>query len=218
MTFEEYSTNEEWLANRKKGIGGSDAAAILGMNPYKTNIQLWEEKLGIRQADDISDKDFVKYGKESEKPLAELFAMDYPKYEVKHLEYNSFQNSEYPFLIGSLDGVLVEKDTGRIGILEIKTTNILQSRQKEKWDEKIPPNYYIQVLHYMLVTGYDFVEVKAQLKSVFKDGEIYLQTKHYHIEKSEVKEDLDYLMEKETEFWNKYVLTNKKPPLVLPEI
>jgi len=56
---------EEWLEERKNGIGGSDAATILGLNPYKTNIDLWEEKTGRKEAIDISDKPYVKYGTEA---------------------------------------------------------------------------------------------------------------------------------------------------------
>ena len=66
-------TREKWLEERKKGIGGSDAAAILGLNPYKDNIKLWEEKTGRRQAEDISEKEYVKYGTNAEDLLRELF-------------------------------------------------------------------------------------------------------------------------------------------------
>ena len=48
-------TREDWLEERKKGIGGSDAATILGLNPYKTSIDLWEEKTGRKDAEDISE-------------------------------------------------------------------------------------------------------------------------------------------------------------------
>ena len=168
-------TREEWLEERKKGIGGSDAATILGLNPYKTNMQLWEEKTGRRQAEDISEKEYVKYGTNAEDLLRELFKLDYPKYEVKHDEYTIIKHPKYPFLFASLDGTLIDKETGEMGILEIKTTNILQSMQKEKWKEKIPDNYYCQVLHYLNVTGYSFVILKAQLKYEY-DGEIKLDT------------------------------------------
>ena len=68
----------------------------------------------------------------------------------------------------------------------------------------------------MAVLEADFAILKAQLKTVF-DGVPYLQTRHYKIERSEVEEDIKYLMAKGTEFW-RYVETGKKPPLVLPEI
>lgn len=210
-------TREKWLEERKKGIGGSDAAAILGLNPYKDNIKLWEEKTGRRQAEDISEKEYVKYGTNAEDLLRELFKLDYPKYEVRHDENTIIKHPKYPFLFASLDGTLIDKETGEMGILEIKTTNILQSMQKEKWKEKIPDNYYCQVLHYLNVTGYSFVILKAQLKYDY-DGEIKLDTRHYKILKEEVAEDMKMLEEKEIEFWTKYVETGIRPPLTLPAI
>lgn len=205
---------EEWLQNRTR-IGGSDAAAILGMNPYKDNVTLWREKTGISVAEDISEKSYVKYGTEAERPLRELFALDFPQYKVEYVENNMFLNDKFPFAHASLDGWLIDVD-GRKGVLEIKTTNILQSMQKEKWRGKIPDNYYIQLLHNLFVTEFEFAVLKAQLKTVF-DGVPYLQTKHYHIERSEVEEDIQYLVAEEERFW-KQVQERKRPALILPEI
>lgn len=210
------ATRDEWLETRKNYIGGSDASCIVGMNPYKTNVELWEEKTGRRQPEDISAKTFVKYGTEAEKYLRELFKLDFPQYEVKYIENNLFLNDWYPFCHASLDGWLEEKETGRKGILEIKTTNILQSMQKEKWNHRIPDNYFIQCLHYLAVTNFEFVILKAQLKFDY-DGEIFLNTKHYYIDRTEVAEDIKYLMEEEQKFYE-HILSGEQPPLVLPEI
>ena len=88
--------------------------------------------------------------------------------------------------------------------------------QKEKWNHRIPDNYYIQLLHYLLVTEFDFAMLKAQLKFDF-GGEIYLQTKHYRIERSEVQADIDFLEAAERKFCHQ-VQDRKRPDLVLPEI
>lgn len=208
---------KEWLQNRKTMIGGSDASAILGLNPYKTNIEVWQEKTGRIIPQDISDKSYVKYGREAEKHLIALFVLDYPQYKVEaNTTYKVIRHPEYTFIAGTLDGELTEISTGRKGILEVKTTEILNSMHKEKWNDKIPDNYYIQCLHYLLATGWEFVILKAQLKTIWGD-EVRLITRHYTIERSEVKDDLEYLMEKEIEFWQ-YVTKDKKPPLVLPPI
>lgn len=212
MTFD---SKEEWLKHRTK-IGGSDAACILGMNPWKSNIELWLEKTGQASAPDISDKEVVKYGVAAEPLLRELFALDFPEYEVEYFGDNMILNDDFPFAAASLDGELTEKETGRKGILEIKTTNILQSMQKEKWNHRIPDNYYIQLLHYFMVTEFDFAVLKAQLKSEF-NGEIYLQTKHYKIERTEVEEDIKFLESSERKFW-KQVQDRKRPDLILPGI
>ena len=141
--------------------------------------------------------------------------LDYPQYQVMHHEYRILQSLDYPFMQASLDGELVDQD-GRKGILEIKTTNILQSMQYEKWKDRIPDNYYIQVLHYLLVTGYEFVVLRAHLRSNW-GTDVRTQVKHYFIERTEVQADLDYLQEEEIKFW-KYVESGRKPPLILPEI
>lgn len=206
--------HDEWLESRKR-IGGSDAASIVGMNPYMTNIELWEYKTGRRQGEDISDKPYVKYGTDAEKYLRELFKLDFTDYQVFYEENNLWVNDEMPFAHASLDGWLIDKD-GRKGIWECKTTNILQSMQKEKWNKRIPDNYYIQVLHYLMVTGWDFVILKAQLKSEI-DGMPYLQTKHYRIERTDVADDIEYLRKAEEKFW-KCVTDDKMPGLVLPQI
>lgn len=144
-----------------------------------------------------------------------FFKLDYPSYKVGYAENNIWHNDRFPFAHASLDGWLTDED-GRKGIWECKTTNILQSMQREKWDHRIPDNYYIQILHYLMVTEFDFVVLKAQLKSNYK-GEIYLQTKHYEIERSEVEEDILLLAEKEKRFWED-VQQMRRPSLILPEI
>ncbi len=208
---------EEWLKNRKTMIGGSDASAILGMNPYKTNIEVWMEKTGRTVPEDIGHKPYVKYGIEAEQYLTALFALDHPQYVVKaNTDYTVYRHPKYPFIAGTLDGELTEIETGRRGVLEIKTTEILNSMHREKWNDKIPDNYYIQCLHYLLATGWEFAILKAQLKTVWGD-EVRLNTRHYTIEKSEVEDDLEYLLTKEIEFWQ-YVTKDKKPNLVLPPI
>lgn len=209
-------SREEWLQKRMSYIGGSEASCIVGMNQYTTNVELWELKTGRRQAEDISNKAFVKYGTNAEEYLRELFRLDFPQFDVYYVENNMWLNSDFPFAHASLDGWLVEKETGRRGVLEIKTSNILQSLQKEKWRDRIPDNYYIQVLHYLMVTSFDFVVLKAQLK-YDHDGDIFLTTKHYRIDREDVLEDIEYLTKAEKQF-SEYIKNDVQPPLVLPVI
>lgn len=219
-----FDSREAWLQARKNRIGGSDASAVVGMNPYKTNIDLWLEKTGQITPEDISGKSYVQYGSEAEKHLRELFKLDYPQYQVFYEENNMFLNEKYPWGHYSADGWLEERIQidektdiiTRKGILEIKTTEILQSMQKEKWNQRIPDNYYIQCLHGLLIMEADFVVLKAQLKTVF-DGIPYLQTKHYHIERSEVELDIEYLAKAEEKTWG-CIQSRRKPDLILPGI
>lgn len=209
-------TRDDWLKNRMGGIGGSEISAVIGANPYMDNVTLWEYKTGRKAPEDISDKPFVEYGTKAEHYLRELFKLDFPQYQVEYVENNSFANDKYPWAKASLDGWLTENETGRQGIWECKTTEILRSMQKEKWQNQIPMNYYCQVLFYMAVCEKDFTVLKAQLKTVF-DKIPYLQTKHYIIEREDVQDDIDYLMQEGEKFWE-YVLADKQPPLVLPKI
>ena len=210
-----FGSREEWLKARKNHIGGSDASACVGMNPYKDNIQLWEEKTGLIAPEDISDKDYVQYGAKAEMHLRELFAMDFPEYQVSYDENNMFLNTDYPWMHASLDGELLDLD-GRHGTLEIKTTQLMQGMQREKWDNRIPDNYYCQVLHYLAVTGYEFAVLKAQIKSEWGGG-LRITPKHYHIERKDVEEDIRYLVEKEKRFWD-CVVSGRRPDLILPVI
>ena len=210
-----FPSREKWLEARKNTIGGSDASAVVGMNPYKTNETLWLEKTGQTATEDISGKPYVKYGTEAEPLLRELFKLDFPEYQVFYEENNLFLNDQYPWGHYSADGWLVDKQ-GRKGILEIKTTEILQSMQKEKWNHRIPDNYYIQCLHGLLIMEADFVVLKAQLKTVF-DGVPYIQTKHYPIERSDVEADIRYLAEEEKRFYAN-ILAGRKPNLILPNL
>jgi putative phage-type endonuclease len=207
---------EEWLKDRQSGIGASEAAAIVGASPYQTNIDLWEIKTGKRGHDDISDKECVQYGIAAEPMLRQLFAIDYPQYEVIYNEFDIVRNKDHMFILATLDGRLIRKDTLLPGILEIKTADIQNAGQWGKWDGRIPGNYYIQVLHQMLATGWEYAVLKAQLKQS-KGDDVRIDTRHYLVQRTEVQADIDYLLEKEIKFWE-YVQTVKRPPLVLPDI
>lgn len=215
ITMLELGSRDEWLQARGKRIGGSEASAVVGLNPYMSNTDLWSIKTGRREAEDISDKPYVRYGHDAEPLLRELFKLDFPDYKVGYVDNNLFLNSRYPWAHASLDGWLQDPE-GRTGILEIKTTEILQSMQKEKWKDRIPDNYYLQVLHYMMVMEADFACLKAQLKYDY-DGDIYLQIRHYWIERQDVENDIRILSEKEEEFWH-HMQNGTRPATLLPEI
>lgn len=208
----------EWLKHRMKYIGGSDCAAIIGQNPWKSNVELWLEKTGQVIPPDISDNPNVKFGTEAEPIIRELFKLNYPQYEVFYEENNSWLNDKYPFAAVSHDGWIIERDTGRKGIWECKTTEIVSSMSKEKWNNQIPMNYYCQLLHSLLVReDCEFAHLTALLTFKFDDEEVYQQIKNYHIERSEVEADIKLLESSERTFWEQ-VQTKKRPGLILPEI
>lgn len=215
------TTEAEWLQARLKGIGASEASAVIGCNPYMSNTDLWQIKTGRKTAPDISSNAHVAYGHAAEAPIRELFALDYPQYEVQYGgAFDMVKNPDYPWLFATLDGRLIERETGRKGILEIKTTEILRSMAREKWRDGVPQNYYVQLLHQLLATGFDFAILHAQLKYRHTEGKeevIRTERRTYFVERSDVADDLAYLLPEEIKFWN-YVQRDIMPPLRLPEI
>lgn len=158
------NNRKEWLKARQKGIGGSDAASVLGISPWKTNVQLWEEKTGITEPEDISEKEVVRFGKESEAAIRQLFQLDFPEYQVSYDEFGMIANEPYcPFIFATLDGELTDS-SGRKGILEIKTTEIRRFIDWKKWNRQIPDYYYAQIVHQLLATGYEFAILKARIR------------------------------------------------------
>ncbi len=207
----------KWLERRRYGIGASDAAAVIGASPYKTNVQLWEEKTTRRVPDDISGKPYVQYGTKAEEHLRALFELDFPDYQVDYDQYGMISNcKDVPFAFATLDGKLTERLTGRTGVLEIKTTEIMSSVQYRQWKTGVPQHYYIQIVHQLLATGYDFACLKAQLKFSF-DGDIWERTNHYWFERKELESDIKYLKQQEIKFWNA-VQKDCRPNLILPYI
>lgn len=211
------NNRQTWLNKRKSGLGGSDAAAVIGRNPWLSNVDLWEIKTGRKQQADVSDKEAVKYGIAAENLLIDLFKLDYPNYDVKHIDFDLLTDKTNPFLIASLDGRLIERETGRTGVLEIKTTEIRRASDWDKWDGQVPDNYFCQVIHYLGVTGCDFAILKAQIKH-YKDGVPTLTTRHYYFDAAVYEEDIAFLRQKEIEFWQEYVEKDVCPPLILPQI
>lgn len=210
---------EEWLKKRTRGIGGSDCACILGLNPYKSKIQLWEEKVGLAPHTGVHN-DATTYGNLAEEHIISLFALDYPQYKVTHTDFDIMANDEKEYIQGSFDGRLFERKTGRKGVLEIKTCTIRNATMLEKWKgNNIPDNYFCQVLHYMLVNPeFEFAKLRAylrfeeikELNKAFR-GEI----RDYTIERKEVEEDLKILKEKEVDFWENYVIPKRRPNEVI---
>lgn len=216
ITLIKSKNRKTWLTERASRIGGSDAACIVGLNPWRSNVELWEIKKGLKKADDLSKNALVAYGSKAEKYLRELYKLDFPDCTVTYIANNLYVNDRYPFAHASLDGLITD-NAGRTGILEIKTATIQSAAQRAKWDAgHIPDNYYLQVLHYMAVMEADFADIKAQLK-YDHDGDLMIVTKHYHIERAEVLADIDYLMAEEEKF--AATLAGDTPPaLMLPEI
>ena len=152
---------KDWLEYRRRGIGGSDAAAILGISPFATARDLYYDKLKIVPFDD-SESNWVakKMGHLLEDLVAEIFHVKtgYRIYQIKKMFYHPV----HTFMLADID-YFVELPNGRTAILEIKTTNY---NAKDHWwsedgQEIVPLNYEAQGRHYMAVMNIDEVFYRA---------------------------------------------------------
>ena len=204
---------ESWLKNRNKFIGGSDASCILGLNPYKSNLDLYREKIGLVAPPDLSDNAAVVYGTCAEPHIRELFALDHlGEYKVSYVENNTWHNDKYPFAAASLDGWLLDNQN-RNGIWECKTAIISNKAHAELWNNRIPDNYYCQILHYFMVTEFDFAVLRARLRYEYPGNKFYTE-RDYYIERSECEEDIATLIEKEAAFYEQ-LKKKQEPPRIL---
>lgn len=204
-------SREEWLARRSAlhGIGGSDCAAILGASPWKTVNDLWQEKTGQKQPKDVSNDPFVQKGVRLEKPLRELFKSVHPEYKVYHEPFDIWYQKERPWSFATLDGRIRTADK-KLGVLEIKTSTPNGSAGWAEWSEKIPTRYYLQCLHQVSCIDADFVILYACLFN--RDSDYFIR--EYRFEREDIQADMDYLLEKEEEFW-KSVQSGALPPMRL---
>lgn len=196
----------EWLKERQKRIGGSDASAMIGLNPWKTKAECWRSKMD--EVQEISSP-AIEYGTKAEEHIRALFSLKHKELQVLYEEDVILDSNKFEWMAYSPDGLLVED--GKRGILEIKTTLIHNKDKWKEWDNQVPQHYYIQVLHGLIVTGFDFVIFCAELR--FPNGEARLIERR--IERNEVENDIEYLIEKEKEEWERWYLTKKEPPLEL---
>ena len=132
-------SRDEWLSYRRKGIGGSDASAVLGISPFRTARDLYFDKLNIVTADDGGNWVAMEMGNLLEDLVARIFAK---KTGLRIFQRKvMYQHPLYPWMLADLD-YLVEQPDGTLAILEIKTTNY---NARDKWEyngEEIVPVYY----------------------------------------------------------------------------
>ena len=144
MTVAEMADEQKWLEARREGIGGSDASVIVGLNRWKSPFQLWLEKTGKAEPEDLSDNEYVYWGKVLEEAVANRFCeLTGKKVQRRGL----LQMDDYPYIRASVDRMVVGENAG----LECKTCNGFAAKEWE--DDEVPTAYYVQCQHYMMVTG-----------------------------------------------------------------
>ena len=191
ITKQSTANHEEWLALRHKYIGGSDAAAVVGLNAYVSPYTLWAEKTG--RLPGFEGNLATEVGTYLEEFVAQKFAEETGKKVRKSNQ--SWFNDEYPWAIANIDREIVGEDAG----LEIKTTSELNLK-KFKGGE-YPANYYVQIVHYLAVTG----KQRWYLAVLIGNREF----KWFTIERDE--DEIKALMEAEKEFKN--LVDSDTPPV-----
>lgn len=203
-----FESRESWLAGRnRQGIGASEAAAVIGVSPWVTTLDLWRQKTGRTVAKDISGNPAVQRGNTMESVLRVFYMGLHPEYELEYHPYDLLYQRERPWLFATLDGELLERETGRRGILEIKTGSLSSQKWSEWKDGNVPAGYFTQTIHQLLATGYDFVRVFGCLYA--RSGDMTIVERE--IEREDHEEDIQWLLQEETRFW-RYVRDGVVPP------
>lgn len=202
-----FNSRKEWLISREKTIGGSEASSLIGMNKYTSLHDLWERKIKGVQSD-VSNE-LIEYGNTMEPLLRELYRIKHPEMDVQYKENTTMYSIENDFMHYSADGLLW--DGSRAGILEIKTSFIRNTEMSHEWKEKIPTPYFIQVLWGLICTGFEFVDLIAELR--YLDGNSSIR--RYRIERIEVLEDMEYLLSESRKAWEHYFKAKVEPPITI---
>lgn len=186
-------TREEWLEARRKGIGGSDAAAVCGLNPYKSPLEVYLEKIG--EIDSPEDNDAMYWGRKLEDIVAREFS---ERTGLKVRRVNSIlTHKEFPFILGNLDRIIIANNEGP-GVLECKTSSAYSLKN---WGEEVPPMYQLQVQHYLAVTGYKYGYV-----AVLIGGRVF---RYFRVDRDE--DLIANLIKIESDFWHNHVLAGVMP-------
>lgn len=184
-------TREEWLTLRKTGIGGSDAGAICGLNPYSSAMKVFLDKTG--QSEEPEDNEAMRVGRDLEDYVARRF-MEATGLKVRRSN-QMYRSVEYPWMIADVDRLVVGEDAG----LECKTVNAYGA---EHWkDGAVPPHYLLQCNHYMAVTGKKVWYLAALI--------LGMEFKFIRIERDE--DMIRNLITIERNFWEKNVLIKMMP-------
>ena len=185
-------TREEWLELRKTGIGGSDAGAICGLNPYSSAMKVFRDKTSSTVEEQGSEA--IRIGHDLEQYVAERF-MEATGLKVRRSNY-MYRSKEHPFMIADVDRLVIGEDAG----LECKTASAYNA---DKWaDGNIPLHYMVQCYHYMAVTGKRAWYIAAVILG-----------REFVYRKLEWDDALiSGLITMEEKFWHDHVLKGKIPP------
>lgn len=179
-------------------------------------MKLFRLITGKEKGGELIGNTAVEFGNRAEPVMRELFKLKHPEYTVEYHQYDILSQDNLPWLRATLDGDLWVDSPKRYGqnkgILEIKTATLKTKQQWEEWNGRMPQHYYIQCLHQLLATGWDYVILFALLMGLSGDWTL----REFEIYRDDVEDELTLLLEKEKIFWD-YVERNEEPPEILPD-
>ncbi|ULH22070.1 YqaJ viral recombinase family nuclease [Bacillus velezensis] len=189
-------SRDEWLLERRKGIGGSDASVILGLNKWRTAFELWLDKTGQVPVSE-SASEAAYFGSILEDIVAKEFEVRSGK-KVRRKK-SMLKHPEHDFILANVDRMIV----GEKAILECKTTSAYNLKEWE--NDEIPADYIVQVQHYLGVLGPQY---KKAYFAVLIGGNKFVWKE---IERDD--ELIEMIFTAEVEFWNTAVLGGVAPAL-----
>jgi len=136
------------MIDRKSFIGGSDIASVMGLSRWKSPLQLWAEKTGKVEPDDLSNVEAVEMGLELEETVARLFTKR-TGMKVRRAPKN-YQHDAHPYFRCQVDRLITKTGINDNDLLECKTASAW--KEKEWQDEEIPQEYILQVMWQLGIT------------------------------------------------------------------
>lgn len=204
-----FMQDDKWREGRKHSIGASDAAAVMGISPWKTEAQLWDEKANGKTLD-FHNADTVR-GHRSENHILELYGIETGR-KIFSGERIMLMSNHNSFMSCTLDGIDFTDKNNPI-IIEVKSVKFSHG----EWsDDKIPDYYFTQLLHQLAVTGWS--EAILLVRFTRNEGWESASERMYHVKREDVQDQIDKLVRKEGKFWNEYVLNKKRPPCRMPTL
>lgn len=204
-----HPNEDKWREARKHSIGASDAAAVMGISPWKTEAQLWDEKANGKTLD-FNNADTVR-GHRSESHILELYGIETGR-KIFSGERIMLMSNHNPFMSCTLDGIDFTDEDNPI-IIEVKSVKFSHG----EWsDDKIPDYYFTQLLHQLAVTGWS--EAILLVRFTRNEGWDGASERLYHVKREDVQDQIDKLVRKEGKFWNEYVVNKRRPPCRMPTL
>lgn len=202
-----------WLAERRSGIGGSDIAAILGLSPWKTAVDVWLDKTGQREDDTVSDAEAVRWGI----LLEDVVAREYTERTERAIQRVNriLRHPAHEWAIGNIDRAIVAPGSrvrvaddggtllGADGLLEVKTASAYKAGEwgRAGDDDAVPLHYQAQVMWYLGITGQPWCDVAALIggqrlviRRIYRDAET-----------------IKAMLERADDFWHRHVLGGQAP-------